>query len=123
VNRTAGKGEVAAALAGAVGRAGGRGDVAEADLLVNATSVGMGGTGELPVDPSLLRPGQVVAELVVHPVRTPLLEAAAEAGCVGVDGVGMLVHQAAIAFEAWTGVPAPLEVMGRAARIALKSQP
>jgi shikimate dehydrogenase len=117
VNRTAAKGEAAAALAGDAGRVGG--EPGDADLVVNATSVGMSGTGELPVDPARLRPAQVVAELVVHPVRTPLLEAAEAAGCVALDGVGMLVHQAAISFEAWTGVAAPVEAMTRAARAEL----
>jgi shikimate dehydrogenase len=121
VNRTPAKGEVAAALAGTAGRLGDATDVAGADLVVNATSVGMGGTGQLPLDPGSLRAGQVVAELVVHPVRTPLLAAAEAAGCVGVDGVGMLVHQAAVAFEAWTGAPAPVAAMARTARLVLKS--
>ena len=43
-----------------------------ADIVVNATSVGMG-TDELPLDPALLRPGQVVADLVYHPLETALL--------------------------------------------------
>ena len=53
---------------------------AAADIVVNATSVGMG-TDELPFDPALLRPGQVVADLVYHPLETALLRAAAAAGC------------------------------------------
>ena len=76
----------------------------------------MGGTGALPLDPAVLRREQVVAELVVHPVETPLLLAARAAGCTVVDGVGMLVHQAAAAFESWTGRPAPVTVMTAAAR-------
>jgi shikimate dehydrogenase len=83
-------------------------------LLVNATSVGMG-TDELPIDPAVLRPGLVVADLVYHPRRTALLAAAESAGATAVDGIGMLVHQAALAFELWTGVAAPVEVMRRAA--------
>jgi shikimate dehydrogenase len=63
-----------------------------------------------------LRAEQVVAELIVHPLRTPLLESAAARGCTTVDGLGMLVHQAAIAWTLWTGVEAPVEVMERAAR-------
>lgn len=123
INRTPAKGAVAAGLAGAVGRVGdARTDLAAADLVVNGTSVGMGGDGGLPLDPGLLRPAQVVAELVVHPVRTPLLEAAEAVGCAAVDGVGMLVHQAAIAFEAWSGMPPPLPAMTAAAREALTSR-
>lgn len=121
VNRTAAKAEVAARLAGAVGRVGDAGtDLAVADLVVNATSVGMGESGGLPLDPAALRPSHVVVELVVHPVRTPLLDAAESAGCTVVDGVGMLVHQAAIAFEAWTGVTAPIGAMAGAARAELR---
>ena len=116
VNRTASKATAAAALGG---RVGGTADLADADVVVNATSVGMGEGGAVPFDPGLLHPGQVVAELVVHPVRTALLEAAAAKGCTTVDGVGMLVHQAALAFERWTGVAPPLDVMHRAARLRL----
>jgi shikimate dehydrogenase len=122
VNRTRDKAELAAGLAGPVGRVAGGGDLRAADLVVNATSIGMGADGGLPLDPSTLRPNQVVAELVVHPVRTPLLEAAAEAGCVTVDGIGMLVHQAALAFVAWTGVAAPVPTMADAARGALSGR-
>jgi len=91
---------------------------------VNATSVGMGGTGgegaiPLGLDLAKLRPGQVVADLVYHPLRTPLLVAAESAGSTPVDGLGMLVHQAALAFELWTGIKAPLGVMAAAARISL----
>ena len=64
---------------------------------------------------SRLRSGQVVADLVYQPVRTELLEAAAAGGCRTVDGVGMLVHQAALAFELWTGIDAPVGAMLEAA--------
>jgi shikimate dehydrogenase len=114
VNRTEANGARAAALAGAAGRlaAGEAAPAAirDADLIVNATSVGMGG-GPAPVDASLLGAGQVVADLVYEPARTSLLVAAAAAACRTVDGLGMLVHQAALAFEAWTGETAPLEAM------------
>lgn len=89
-----------------------------ADIVVNATPIGMGGKG-IPVDPGLLRAGQVVADLVYHPRETPLLAAARAAGAQPVDGIGMLVHQAALAFERWTGAPPPLEVMQTAAVNAL----
>lgn len=116
--------EQVAALAGTVGVAASVTAVVAADLVVNATSVGMAdtdGAEGLPfgVDASLLRPGQVVADLVYHPLRTPLLVAAEAAGASPIDGLGMLVHQAALAFELWTGSPAPLGVMAAAARISL----
>lgn len=116
VNRTPVKAEAAAALAGDAGRVGAGEAVAGADLVVNGTTVGMGTAADLPLDPTALHAGQVVAELVVHPLRTPLLAAAEAAGCATVDGLGMLVHQAAIAFELWTGLPAPLGAMEAAAR-------
>lgn len=119
VNRTAERGRAAAALAGPVGRLGDAADVAAAELVVNATSVGMSGNPGVPVDPDVLHAGQVVVDLVYQPVDTALLVAAARAGAVAVDGVGMLVHQAALAFELWTAAPAPVEAMGAAAREAL----
>ena len=104
----------AAELAGRVGRVGEVGDVAAADVVVNATSLGMAGgaaAGATPVDPDLLRAGQVVVDLGYHPAETPLLAAARARGAVAVNGVGMLVHQAAHAFARWTGEPPPLREM------------
>jgi shikimate dehydrogenase len=114
VNRTRHRAMAAAALAGAAGRVGDAAEVASADLVVNATSVGMG-RADVPIDPALLRPGQVVADIVVHPVDTALLRAARAAGATTVDGLGMLVHQAALAFGLWTGREAPVAVMRAAA--------
>ena len=62
----------------------------------------MGGDG-LPVPVEMLGPPQIVVDLVYHPVDTPLLRAAHERGARAIDGVGMLVHQAALAFTLWTG--------------------
>jgi shikimate dehydrogenase len=106
VGRTPARVEVAVAIAPEVARAGVPADLADADLIVNATPLGMGGNAELPLDPSVLRPGQAVADLVYHPLRTPLLAAAESAGATPIGGLGMLVGQAAVAFERWTGVPA-----------------
>jgi shikimate dehydrogenase len=119
VNRTASTAEVAAGLAGSVGRAGGLEDVAAADLIVNATPLGMDGADALPLDPDRLQPHQVVADLVYQPRRTPLLDAAAARGCQTVDGLGMLVHQGAKQFELWTGLEAPRDVMRAAVEAAL----
>jgi shikimate dehydrogenase len=118
VNRTPERAAQAALLAGSVGRPGALGDIGEADLVVNATSVGMG-TRELPLDPSSLRRGQVVADLVYHPLDTALLVAARSAGARAVDGLGMLVHQAARQFTLWTGLPAPVREMRSAAEAEL----
>jgi len=95
-------------------------DVREADLVVNATPVGMEGhPARSPVEPTLLGPGQVVVDLVYHPAITPFVAAARERGAVAVGGLGMLVHQAAHAFRLWTGQDPPLEVMSAAAVRAL----
>jgi shikimate dehydrogenase len=119
VNRTEANARTAAALAGRAGSVAGPDVVAGADLVVNATPVGMAGDAGLPCDPTLLGPGQLVAELVYHPARTPLMAAAREQGARTANGLSMLVHQAAVAFELWTGSPAPVEVMAGAARAAL----
>lgn len=128
VNRTEAAAVVAAGLV-AVGRVGSAtDDVPSADLVVNATSVGMRVPGEpgheqgSPLDPSLLRPGQVVADIVYHPATTVLLRDAAAVGARTVGGLGMLVHQAAAAFEIWTGSPAPLPAMWAAAEAGLAAR-
>jgi shikimate dehydrogenase len=116
VNRSPHAAATAAGLAGRRGRVGTGTDVAHADLVVNATPIGMGDdAGALPVDPSLLHGGQVVADIVVHPIDTALLQAARAAGATPVDGLGMLVHQAALAFTLWTGLDAPVAAMRAAA--------
>lgn len=93
-------------------------DVAAADLVVNATSVGMG-SDEIPLDPAVLRPAQVVADLVYHPLDTALLRAARAAGAATVDGLGMLVHQAVLQQQLWTGVRPDPGVLRRAAESQL----
>jgi shikimate dehydrogenase len=124
VNRTAQRAVEAATLAGAVGRPVEVGDESDAlardaDLVVNATPVGMEGAGAADaaslIAPSLLRAGQVAVDLVYVPRPTSWLAAASAAGATAVDGLGMLVHQAAVQLELWTGVPAPVDVMWRAA--------
>lgn len=122
VNRTPARGGVAAAAASPVGRVGTAADVAGAHLVVNATPLGMLGDPRLPVDPELLGPGQVVADLVYDPTVTPLLAAAAARGAAAVGGLGMLVHQAALAFRLWTGQDPPLDVMAAAARAQLEGR-
>lgn len=105
--------EAAADLADCA-RAGTLSDVSSMDMVVNASPLGMaGGPGpaETPVPVDLLAEHHVVVDIVYNPRQTPLLVAARERSCKAVDGLGMLVHQAAIAFEHWTGVEAPLDVM------------
>ena len=119
VNRSPGPAVEAARLAGAVGRVAGMPEVAAADLVVNATPLGMATGADrgrregrvLPFDPALLGPGQTVVDLVYHPLETPLLAAAAERGATSVNGIGMLVHQAAHAFRRWIGTEPPVAAM------------
>jgi shikimate dehydrogenase len=83
-------------------------------LVVNATPLGMQGEpGPVPVE--RLNPGQLVVDTVYHPMETPFLAAARARGIRAVNGIGMLVHQAALAFESWTGLDAPVAAMRVAA--------
>ncbi len=118
VNRSNGRAVAALALAGVVGVRRTSDAVSDAEIIINATPLGMGpGTTELLLDPSRLGSGQVVNDLVYHPVDTPLLRAARAVGAVAVDGLGMLLHQGARQFHLWTGETAPIDVM-RAAVVA-----
>ena len=118
VNRTLDSAEAAAALAGAVGEVADAGVLRDADIVVNATSVGMGGD-DLPCDPAVFRSGQVVADIVYHPRNTALLQAARAAGAATVDGLGMLLHQAALQQQLWHGHLPDVAVMAAAAEQAL----
>ncbi|MEZ4298200.1 MAG: shikimate dehydrogenase [Polyangiaceae bacterium] len=96
----------------------------EADLVIQATSAGMAGAD--PGDAVTLRvpwealPADAVAfDMVYRPRRTPFLDAARGRGLRAVDGLGMLVEQAALALHLWLGVEAPRDVMRRAAEEAL----
>ncbi len=79
--------------------------LADAGLLVNATSLGMAGEPGLAIDLSLLPPQAVVVDLVYVPLETALLAAARRRGHCCVDGLGMLLHQGRPGFEAWFGTP------------------
>ncbi len=91
--------------------------VDDAALLVNTTSLGMIGKGELRVPLDGLRPETVVTDLVYAPLKTKLLAAAEEIGCVTVDGLGMLLHQAVPAFERWFGIRPEVDRATRAAAL------
>lgn len=85
--------------------------LAESDLLINATSVGMAPDTQLsPIkDPSMLRPGLLVGDVIYHPERTLLLEQAAGRGCRTFNGMDMLLYQGAAGFKIWTGQEMPVE--------------
>lgn len=83
-----------------------------ADVVVNATPLGRSGE-PLPHPP--FRPGMLAVDLLYRPAVTPFLREAKAAGAHAFGGLGLLLHQAALSFELWTGRPAPLEVMSAAA--------
>lgn len=94
-------------------------DVERADLIINATPLGQ--RGEIvPISYDSIRPEAVVVDLVYRPAITPMVQAARDRGAIAHSGLGMLVRQAALSFELWTGRVAPLHVMSAAAVAALK---
>ncbi len=89
----------------------------ESALVVNTTSLGMIGKPAMRIPLDGLRPGTVVTDLVYAPLKTDLLVAADAAGCVTVDGLGMLLHQAVPAFERWFGLRPTVDSPTRAAAL------
>ncbi len=127
VARTPERAQATAELAGRLGRVGEPADVIQADLVVNATPAGMRDTeleDQLPLGIGMgyLHRGQVVADLVYSPPVTPVLRAAQGRDAIAINGLGMLVHQAARQFHLWTGIEAPLAVMRDAAAAALADE-
>ena len=86
----------------------------DAALLVNTTSLGMQGKPELRVPLDGLKRDTVVTDLVYAPLKTGLLSVAEEMGCLTVDGLGMLIHQAAPGFQHWFGANPPIDNATRA---------
>ncbi|ELZ32055.1 shikimate dehydrogenase [Halorubrum tebenquichense] len=122
-NRTAERAvELAEAVPDATG--GGLDDLADrvaaADLLVNATSVGMESPDETPVPAAHLHGDLAVLDAVYAPIETRLLREAADAGATTVDGAWMLLYQGVEAFEVWTGEDAPVDAMNAALRAVLE---
>lgn len=90
-------------------------------LLVNTTSVGMAPNSECtPIPVQWLHDGLIVSDLIYNPRKTKLLTYAEEMGCQIHNGLGMLVHQAAIALKIWTGMDAPVVTMRDALEKSLK---
>jgi shikimate dehydrogenase len=86
------------------------------DLLLNATPIGLKAGDPSPLDEKQfsLRQARAVYDMIYQPAETKLLAAAQAAGCKTANGLGMLLHQGAKAFEIWTGKTAPIDVMRRA---------
>lgn len=117
LNRTRTRADAVAELA-AVAHVADFDALGDADIVVNATSIGMQGGPDpdrSPIPSELLRPQHLVADIVYSPQITPLLSEAMNVGADTLGGLPMLVHQAVAQFEHWTGVAAPLEAMTLAA--------
>lgn len=91
-----------------------------ADLIVNATPLGMRESDPMPMPEGSFRQGQVVYDVIYNPARTKTLAAAEAAGAKAVNGLGMLLYQGVLAFEHWLGKTPPADVM-RAALAGVKS--
>ncbi|MCW4024298.1 MAG: shikimate dehydrogenase [Candidatus Bathyarchaeota archaeon] len=92
-----------------------KGHLPKADILINATSVGMKPALQSPAPANLLKPDSAVMDIVYNPVETQLAKDAKATGAKVVSGVEMLIYQGAAAFEIWTGQSAPVDVMRKAA--------
>ncbi len=84
----------------------------ETDIVINATSIGLGDAeARVPLAVDTLESDMVVADVIFNPPETRLIRDAQQRGCATLDGLGMLVNQAVIAFRIWTGQDANAEVM------------
>jgi shikimate dehydrogenase len=88
-----------------------RAQLADIDLIVNATPLGMNASDPAPIPARLLAPHHIVFDCVYRPLKTALLRAAAEAGARGANGLSMLLHQGALSFSIWFNREAPIEAM------------
>jgi len=88
--------------------------IANIDLIVNATPVGLNRGDPSPLSSRLLAPHLMVYDTIYSATRTPLVSAAIEAGARAANGLSMLLHQGALAFEIWFERSAPVEVMRKA---------
>jgi len=125
-NRTLGKAQELAGNVRSVGNANGTGLeelpklTADADIIINTTSVGMHPDTDLTlVTADMMHTGQVIFDIVYSPLETRLLREAKKAGAITIDGIKMLVLQGAESFRIWTGIEPPVGVMEQAVRDVL----
>jgi len=91
------------------------------DIIINATTIGMHpNVNHTLLTADLMHKGLIVNDIVYEPLQTRLLTEAKKAGARTVTGLGMLIHQAALSFEIWTGRRAPIKVMTAAAKRELR---
>ncbi len=127
INRSAEAAGVAARLS-TVASVASLADISGVDIVINATTVGMGSTTaadaaqETPVPVEFLHSRQVVTDLVYHPLETRLLREARAIGAQVVDGLGMLIHQAGLQQRLWTGTDPDLAAMRDAAETELAAR-
>ncbi len=128
-NRTPGRAQELAENVMSVGEANGTGLeelpelTANADIIINTTSVGMHpDTEQTLVTADMMHTGQVVFDIVYSPLKTRLLLEAKKAGAITIDGIRMLVLQGAESFRIWTGIEPPVGVMEQAIRDVLGSK-
>jgi shikimate dehydrogenase len=88
-----------------------RAQLADIDLIVNATPLGMNPSDPAPIPARLLAPHHIVFDCVYGPSKTPLLRAAEEAGARGANGLSMLLYQGALSFSIWFNRDAPIDAM------------
>ncbi|HXX82092.1 MAG TPA: shikimate dehydrogenase [Thermodesulfovibrionales bacterium] len=89
----------------------------DVDIVINATPLGLKDTDPSPFNTDLLSEPMIVCDLIYR--DTALLNAASEKGCRVLNGLGMLLHQGVLAFEIWTGIRPPAEIMRKALQTAL----
>jgi shikimate dehydrogenase len=128
-NRTLGRAQELAENVRSVGDASGTGLeelpglTANADIIINTTSVGMHpDTEQTLVTADMMHTGQVIFDIVYSPLKTRLLTEAKKAGAVTIDGIRMLVLQGAESFRIWTGIEPPVGMMEQAVRDVLGSK-
>jgi shikimate 5-dehydrogenase len=88
--------------------------LADIDLIVNATPLGMNPNDPSPIPARLLAPHHMVFDCVYGPSKTSLVRAADEAGARGANGLPMLLHQGALSFSIWFDREAPIDAMRKA---------
>src|SRR5262249_52699213 len=88
-----------------------RAQLADIDLIVNATPLGLNPSDPAPIPARLLAPHHIVFDCVYRSTKTTLLRAADESGARGTNGLSMLLHQGALSFSVWFNREAPIEAM------------
>lgn len=95
--------------------------IKNSDIIINATTIGMRpNVNRTLLTADLMHKGLIVNDIVYEPLQTRLLTEAKKAGARTVTGLGMLIQQAALSFEIWTGRRAPIKVMTAAAKSELR---